>query len=75
MPDKIIRDDKRKLCFRKYVREMFASEYLGTPVKTLRNWRFAGVGPCYQKIGRSVYYRLSDLDGFMDRHQVETEKV
>ena len=68
------KDDEEKACFRKYVREMFASEYLGTPVKTLRNWRFAGVGPKYRKINRAVYYRLSDLDEFMDRHLVETEQ-
>lgn len=42
-----------------------AAEYLGTAESTLANWRSAGRGPKYLKLGAKVYYRLADLDSWM----------
>lgn len=39
-----------------------AAEYLGLSVATLRTWRCRGKGPNYVKLGRSVVYRIVDLD-------------
>lgn len=35
-------------------------------VKSVRRWRFRGLGPRYIKIGGSVRYRLSDLLAFLN---------
>lgn len=47
-----------------------ASKILQTPKKTLQHWRYIGVGPKYIKVGRSVRYRLSDLQSFLDENTV-----
>lgn len=50
---------------RPVLNEKEASQYTGFSVRTLQDWRFRGVGPSYIKIGRSVRYRLSELDAFL----------
>ena len=47
-----------------------AAEYLGLSVRTLQKRRFEGQGPSYLKIGRSVRYRLEDLDAFLEAHRI-----
>jgi hypothetical protein len=42
------------------------AEVIGVAVHTLRQWRFAGKGPTYQKIGRRVLYSRSDVQEFMN---------
>lgn len=42
-----------------------AAEYLGLSVATLRTWRCRGKGPNYVKLGRSVVYRIVDLDAYL----------
>lgn len=37
-------------------------ELLGVPVATLANWRCAGKGPPFLKVGRHVRYRRRDVD-------------
>jgi len=49
-----------------------AARYLGLRVKTLRNWRSAGKGPSYIKIGRIVRYRVTELDEFIEKRLVDT---
>jgi len=46
------------------INEYEAAQLLGLSVSTLRNWRFAGVGPKYYKVGRAVRYDRSDLRAF-----------
>jgi len=41
-----------------------AAEYLGLQTKTLDNWRTAGRGPRYLKLGARVIYPQSELDAF-----------
>lgn len=43
--------------------EQFA-ERVGVSARTLANWRSAGIGPTYVKIGASVRYRLSDIEAY-----------
>jgi len=56
---------------------MEACEYLRISERQLFSWRVQGLIP-YLKIGRSVRYRLRDLDEAMDaltiRHSVEATK-
>lgn len=44
-----------------------AAERLGFHEGTLKNWRCQGIGPKYTQIGRSVRYRVADLDKFMNQ--------
>jgi predicted DNA-binding transcriptional regulator AlpA len=41
-----------------------AAEYLGLKTKTLDNWRSAGRGPRYLKLGARVLYPQTELDAF-----------
>ncbi|MBJ6751354.1 helix-turn-helix domain-containing protein [Geomonas anaerohicana] len=43
-----------------------AAAYLKVKPATLEQWRWNGRGPRFAKIGRSVRYRMSDLDAFLD---------
>lgn len=48
-----------------------AVEYLGSySVRTLEDWRLNRVGPAYVKHERTVRYRPSDLDAFLNEHTV-----
>jgi excisionase family DNA binding protein len=51
-----------------------AAEYLDTTVRTLAKWRCIGTPNIpYVKIGRSVKYRLSDLENYLAKHTVNGE--
>jgi hypothetical protein len=51
------------------------SSMLGVPVATLANWRCAGKGPPYLRVGRHVRYRREDLELWLDRQVRRTEGV
>lgn len=54
-------------CFsRKTMTEKEAAAYTGFSIRTLQAWRFQCRGPVYLKVGRSVRYRLADLDTYMN---------
>lgn len=44
-----------------------AADYLGLSRYTLEVWRSRGDGPQYLKLGRSVRYRVDDLDAFAEQ--------
>jgi predicted DNA-binding transcriptional regulator AlpA len=46
--------------------EKEVAKVIGISVHTLRNWRFSGKGPTYQKIGRRILYPKSDVLEFMN---------
>jgi predicted DNA-binding transcriptional regulator AlpA len=52
-----------------------AATYIGFTTSALRLWRREGRGPSYIRHGRSVRYLLKDLDGWLDRHRVETREA
>jgi hypothetical protein len=43
-----------------------ASEYLGLAVTTLEKRRTAGVQPRFVRLGRSIRYRIPDLNAFLE---------
>jgi hypothetical protein len=47
-----------------------AAKYLDVSVQTLANWRWRNVGPKWTRTGRSVKYRISDLDAYLNREAV-----
>ena len=54
-----------------------AARYIGMSVAFLRLSRCKGAygnstpGPSYYKIGRSVRYKIEDLDAWLQKHRVE----
>jgi predicted DNA-binding transcriptional regulator AlpA len=42
------------------------AEKLKTPAAVLANWRYRGIGPKFIKLGKSVRYRVSDVDAWLD---------
>ncbi len=51
-----------------------AAAFLRTPVATLRFWRSQGGGPPSFKIGRRVYYWLSDILAWLDEQRGQRRK-
>lgn len=50
-----------------------AAEFIGASPKTLPRWRWAGTGPAYLKVGRSIRYRRSDLEAWLAGRFVATK--
>lgn len=48
-----------------------AAEHTGFSTGTLANWRSAGTGPPFRKVGRAIRYRESDLDRFIEGGDVD----
>lgn len=46
--------------------EIDAALFLGLSVRTLQQWRVAGGGPKFTKLGRAVRYAPSDLSAFVE---------
>lgn len=55
--------------------EKAASQYTGLSVRTLQKRRFERQAPAYIKIGRSVRYRLVDLDAFLEAHRIDPNRA
>lgn len=49
------------------MRAVDAARHLGIAPKTLANWRSAGKGPRFSRLGRAIVYRLDDLDKFVEQ--------
>jgi hypothetical protein len=47
-----------------------AAEIIGVKPTTLAMWRHLGRGPRYLKIGRSCFYRLDDIETWLDAQAV-----
>ena len=59
----------------KAVNEKVAAKMLGFSVHTLQNRRYLGQPPRYVRIGRSIRYRLADLEAFLNECTVEPRTV
>lgn len=49
-----------------------AARFLGLSASTLEKMRCEGRGPRYIKLGGRVFYRVPDLDAYLDSSVVET---
>lgn len=54
------------------VDESDAAAYLAMSRAWLRKVRGQNRGPAYLRIGRSIRYRVADLDAWLDQHRVDT---
>jgi predicted DNA-binding transcriptional regulator AlpA len=55
----------RSAVFRRFfnlLTEEELAEMIGVEARTLQTWRSNGEGPKFCKLGRSVFYRTSDLE-------------
>jgi excisionase family DNA binding protein len=54
-----------------------AATYLNLSVAALVRYRWAGKGPAYIKLGdgRSIRYRLEDLEAWINRGRFDPERV
>ncbi len=50
-----------------------AASYLGLSYKTLEQWRWTRRGPQYVKLGRSIGYKVLDLEAWLDTQTVTVE--
>lgn len=55
------------------ISEKEVAKWLKLSPITLRNWRNQGKGPPYVKMGRSVRYRVSDIEKFLDEVRIDPE--
>jgi predicted DNA-binding transcriptional regulator AlpA len=51
--------------------EAEVAEILGKPPRTLRQWRYLGVGPKYLKVGATVRYRARDVEAWLKAQEQE----
>ena len=51
-----------------YLRPGQAADYIGISQSTLAKWRVSGTGPVFGKLGRTVIYRRSDLDAWVQEN-------
>jgi predicted DNA-binding transcriptional regulator AlpA len=58
------------------LREGETASLLDLSTRTLQDWRVRGCGPKFRKLGRSVRYRLEDVQAFVNEnvHQSTSEK-
>lgn len=50
------------------------SNYIKVPIKTLQRWRGEKTGPRFIKAGRLVRYRLKDVEEWLNRQTIETDR-
>ena len=46
------------------------SGLLRKPIGTLTDWRYRGCGPEYVRMGRSIYYRRSAIERWIEAHTI-----
>jgi hypothetical protein len=51
--------------------EAQVAEILGKPPRTLRQWRYLGIGPKYLKVGATVRYRMRDVEAWLEAQEQE----
>ena len=44
------------------------AEFLRVEVKTLKQWRWLGVGPRWTKANGAIRYRWDDVETYLDEH-------
>ena len=49
-----------------------AAGYIKSNWRTLARWRLIGTGPRYVRVGRKVFYRLRDLEAWLDQQTRHT---
>jgi len=48
-----------------------AADHIRLNRHTLENWRCQGRGPAFVRVGSRIFYRVKDLDDFLERNRCE----
>lgn len=56
------------------VSEREAALFLGLAIRTLQNRRWRGLPPRFVRLGRSIRYRVSDLEDYLDTCLIEPRR-
>jgi excisionase family DNA binding protein len=54
--------------------EVQAAKLLSVSPRTLQNWRIAGEGPPFIRIGRAIRYRREDILRWIEAHTVSSDR-
>ena len=60
------------MCEREILNEKEVSQDYRFSLSKLRNDRWLGKGLPYIKVSRSIYYRRSDIEEYLEKHKVKT---
>lgn len=53
-----------------HLNEKAAAEVIGVAYRTLQDWRLAGIGPAYRRLGRRrIIYVMSDIIEWSEGHR------
>ncbi len=56
-----------------FLRTEQVSARFGIPIRTLEDWRRRGRGPRYIRAGRSILYRVRDVEAWLAARTVDPE--
>lgn len=56
-----------------FLTEKELAVFLKTEVRTLQHWRYQKTGIPFIKIGRSVRYRMADVEAYLANQRVEVQ--
>ena len=68
-PAQLLRDRIGLVSETQFANMMEVSEF------TTQSWRVAGTGPMFVKLGRSVFYRLKDIEAWMEDNLHKSTKT
>ena len=51
--------------------EKGAANFLGKSPRTLQRWRHQKIGPPYHDVHGTIFYRITDLEGYLSQWRVE----
>lgn len=70
----LLRQGRGTTVAQEYCSAIDAARFLGIPERTLEKYRAPDAGgPRFFKVGRSIRYKLSDLDAWMENHEGGTK--
>lgn len=65
-PDRFDAEPRATQTQPRFLRARDAARHIGVAEKTLANWRSAGKGPRFSRLGRAIVYAREDLDRFVE---------
>lgn len=65
-PDRFDAESRAVQMQPRFLRARDAARHIGVAEKTLANWRSAGKGPRFSRLGRAIVYAREDLDRFVE---------
>lgn len=58
-----------------FSKEAEVAKHVGYSLRAIRKWRAEGKGPSYFRVGRSIRYRMCDVEAWLKHHQVRLSQT